>query len=136
MDLLRIASDSWDFEGAARYRHWPLVKVRGSTRSGSFPDDPSGEVQRQVQEVRSRLARRRLREQRPSARDDLDIRRAPPARHGPPGDKDETASLGSDADGTQATLACEIEPYIDAESMRSAKARGRSPRSRAGPGTQ
>ena len=29
--------------------------------------------------------------------------------------RNETASLGNDADGTQAMLVCEIEPYIDAE---------------------
>ena len=114
--LFWIASDSWDFEGSGGYRHWLLVKGSRIDRLGlvsptARPVSYSVRFQEgtfpgwRVVGYESRAL--------PHAITSTYAERC--RATGLRVTRNETASLGSDADGTQATLVCEIEPYIDAE---------------------
>ena len=115
--LFWIASDSWDFDGSsAGIDTGCWSRARGSTGSGSSAPT-------------TRPARYSVRFQEgtfPGWRVvGYESSALPPAiistyaercrAMGLRVTRNETASLGNDADGTQATLVCEIEPYIDAE---------------------
>jgi hypothetical protein len=114
--LFWIASDSWDFECSGGYRHWLLVKGSRIDRLGLVAPT-------------TRPARYSVRFQEgtfPGWRVvGYESSAFPPAiistyaercrAMGLRITRNETASLGNDADGTEATLVCEIEPYIDAE---------------------
>jgi hypothetical protein len=126
--LFWIASDSWDFEGSSALKHWLLVKGSRIDRLGLVAPT-------------TRPARYSVRFQEgtfPGWRVvGYESSVLPPAiistyaercrAMGLRITRNETASLGNDADGTEATLVCEIEPYMMPSSTRSAKGR-RPPR--------
>ena len=114
--LFWIVSDSWDFEGNSGPRHWVLVKgsrldrlglVAPTARKASYSvrfQEGTFPGWRVVGYESSTL---------PSAIIATYAERC--RAMGLRVTRNETASLGNEADGTEATLVCEIERYIDAE---------------------
>jgi hypothetical protein len=114
--LFWLASESWDFEGNSGLRHWLLVKGSRLDRLGLVA--PTSSPPRYSVSFQEGTF--------PGWRVLVYVSSAPPPaivaayaeRCGAMGlkvTKREVSVANNDAEATEATLVCEIEPYIDAE---------------------